>query len=250
MSLQFSTTHDQISVNGVKVMVYGGPGMGKTVLSATMPTPLIISNESGLLSLSRSNLERIYGVNAPGVTYDSIPVILINDIQSFDEAYRFCKDSAEARQFQSICLDSISEMAESVLNSLKRSVKDPRQAYGELIEKMETNVRKFRDLPGKNVYISAKEGYSRDEISGITRYGPSMPGAKLGPSLPFFFDEVFRLAVNRDSQGNTYRYLSTQPDLQFEAKDRSGALAPIEYPHLGMVIQKILGGQNADKVPV
>jgi hypothetical protein len=68
-----------------------------------------------------------------------------------------------------------------------------------------------------------------------------MPGAKLGNKLPYFFDEVFRLAVGQTPQGEKYRFLQTQPDLQYEAKDRSGALAPVETPVLSAVFAKILG---------
>ena len=67
-----------------------------------------------------------------------------------------------------------------------------------------------------------------------------MPGSKLGNQLPFFFDEVFRLGVNKDQQGNSFRFLKTQPDLQYEAKDRSGALDPMEAPILGAIFQKIM----------
>ena len=109
------------------------------------------------------------------------------------------RQSAEAKNFQSIGLDSISEIGEVVLNNAKRQVKDPRQAYGELIEKMETLVRAFRDIPGKNVLVSAKMEPTKDELSGIVKYGPSMPGAKLGPKLPYFFDIVMRLGIGKDT---------------------------------------------------
>jgi hypothetical protein len=68
-----------------------------------------------------------------------------------------------------------------------------------------------------------------------------MPGSKLGPQLPYLFDEVFRLGINKTPQGEQYRFLQTQPDLQCDAKDRSGALDPIEQPDLNHVITKILG---------
>jgi hypothetical protein len=80
----------------------------------------------------------------------------------------------------------------------------------------------------------------KDELSGIVKYGPSMPGAKLGPKLPFFFDEVFRLGVSKDQQGKEFRFLQTQPDLQFEAKDRSGALSLSEPPNLNYIFNKIV----------
>ena len=65
-------------------------------------------------------------------------------------------------------------------------------------------------------------------------------GAKLGPNLPYFYDFVFRLGVNKDAQGNSFRFLQTAPDIQFVAKDRSGKLDAMEYPHLGNVITKAL----------
>lgn len=240
MALQFTTAEQAADVGGVKVLVYGDAGHGKTMLAATLPAPVLISAESGLLSLKRKNIERLFGVGTAGINYE-IPVIQIRTVEDLSDAYRFCATAAEAKQFQSIGLDSISEIAEVVLNNAKRQVKDPRQAYGELIEKMESLVRAFRDLPGRHVYIAAKMEPMKDELTGIVKFGPSMPGAKLGPKLPYFFDEVFRLGVNNDPQGNPYRFLQTQPNLQFVAKDRSGALASMEPPHLGYLFNKILG---------
>lgn len=240
MALTFSTAEQASESGGIKVLVYGDAGMGKTMLAATMPSPVLISAESGLLSLKQKNIQRVFGADAYGISYH-IPVMLIKNVDDLSEAYRWCAGAAEAKQFQSIGLDSITEIAEVVLNNAKRQVKDPRQAYGELIEKMESLVRGFRDLPGKNVYMAAKMEPMKDELTGVVRFGPSMPGAKLGPKMPYFFDEVFRLAVNKDPQGNPYRFLQTQPDLQFVAKDRSGALASMEPPHLTHVFTKILG---------
>lgn len=240
MALQFSTAEQSSENNGVKVLIYGDSGMGKTMIAATAPSPVLISAESGLLSLKSANVARVFGANQTEITYN-MPVILVRNVDDLVEAHRWCATSAEARSFQTVGLDSISEIAEVVLNNAKRQVKDPRQAYGELIEKMESLVRSFRDLPGKHVYMAAKMEPMKDELTGVVRFGPSMPGAKLGPKFPYFFDEVFRLAVNKDPQGNSYRYLQTQPDLQFVAKDRSGALASIERPHLSYCFSKILG---------
>lgn len=225
MALQFTTTDRAAIDSGVKVLVYGQAGVGKTVLASTAPAPIILSAESGLLSLRRT----------------SIPVILINHITDLNDSLQWLLNSAEARQFQTVCLDSLSEVAEVVLNNAKRQVKDPRQAYGELIEKMELTVRAFRDIPGKNVYMSAKLEPIKDELTGIVKYAPSMPGSKLGAKLPYFFDEVFRLGINKTPQGQEFRFLQTQPDLQYEAKDRSGVLASVEEPNLAKIFSKIQG---------
>lgn len=239
MALNFTDAEHASTVSGVKCLVYSGSGAGKTVLMATAPAPVMISAEAGALSLRKANLERIFGVGHPSITYN-MPMIVVQNTDDIADAYRWCLQSNEARQFQTVGMDSISEIMEQILNNAKRQVKDPRQAYGELIEKGQTMVRSFRDLPNKNVIISAKMEPMKDELSGVTKYGPSVPGSKLGPSLPYFFDEVFHLGINKDTQGQDFRYLRTQPDLQYEAKDRSGALLPIEFPHLGAIFAKIL----------
>lgn len=51
MAIKIQSTAD-IVFNGVKCIVYGGAGVGKTRLCATAPRPIIISAEEGLLSLS------------------------------------------------------------------------------------------------------------------------------------------------------------------------------------------------------
>lgn len=239
MGMEFTTANDATEVGGVKVLVHGGSGSGKTVLMATMPSPILISAESGLLSLRRKNLEQMFGVATPGIEYD-VKVIKVTTVEDLAAAHAWCKANAWSNGFRSVGLDSISEIMEQVLSNAKAQVKDPRQAYGELIEKGQMLVRAFRDLPGLNICVAAKQEPAKDELSGVTRYGPSVPGSKLGPSLPYFFDEVFALRIGKQTDGREFRYLQTQPDLQYEAKDRSGMLAPMEYPHLGAVFSKVL----------
>lgn len=242
MAIQLVSAHSLALNHGVKCMTYGRAGMGKTMLTATAPNPVLISAESGVLSLKRENIERVWGVNSPGICYN-IPVIQITTLQDLIEAEVWCRTSAEAGQFQTICLDSITEIAEAVLENAKGQVKDPRQAYGELITQMQKVIKSFRDLKGKHVYMSAKEERFKDESTGITLAGPMMPGAKLGPSIGYLFDEVFQLTTGKNPDNSVYRYLKTQPDFSADAKDRSGALAPVEFPHLGSVFAKIMAGQ-------
>lgn len=224
MAIRITTAAQAATLHGVKLLVYGRAGMGKTTLCATAPNPIILSAEAGLLSLRRSNL----------------PVIEIKTLEDLQDAYQWATESEEAKSFETICLDSLSEIAEVVLNNAKRTSKDPRQAYGELIERMGTTVRSFRDLSGKHVYMSAKQEGIKDDTVGTTTYGPSMPGSKLGGQLPYMFDEVLRLTVGRTPDGQEYRYLQTRPDFQSEAKDRSGALDAMEPPDLTAIINKIL----------
>jgi len=241
MAIQLKPTSQLSVANGVKVIVYARAGMGKTMLCATAPNPVIISAESGLLSLRPDNIAKVFGANDPSISYD-MPVIEVSTVQDLIEIEQWARQSNEAKQFQTICLDSITEIGEKILANAKQQVKDPRQAYGELIEKAVTTIKAYRDLKGFNVYMSAKEERVKDEGTGITLAGPAMPGQKTGPSMPYLYDEVFNLNVAKDMQTQqSYRYLRTQPDFNYDAKDRSGSLDEIEMPHLGYVFAKIMG---------
>lgn len=225
MTVHITTTQQAAQLHGIKCLVYGKSGSGKTKLASTAPSPIILSAESGILSLREFQ----------------IPMIQIKTVADLTEVHQWAQNSAEAKQFATIYIDSISEIGEVVLANAKAQVKDPRQAYGELIEKMMATIKAFRDLPGKNVVMAAKQEPIKDEMTGIVQYGPSMPGSKLGPQLPYLFDEVFRLGVGKTPQGVEYRFLQTGPDLQYDAKDRSGSLDPVERPDLSFVFSKILG---------
>lgn len=225
MAISLKSTSD-IRLNGVKVLVYGMAGAGKTTLNVGLPNPVILSAEAGLLSIADSG----------------IPFIEIRSMDDLREAYEWAVGSQEADQFESVSLDSISEIGEVVLNTeLKRS-KDPRQAYGEMQHQMTDIIRAFRDLPGRHVYFSAKAEKSQDE-SGRVLYAPAMPGNKVGQALPYFFDEVLALRMERDTEGKVQRALMTESDGLWQAKDRSGKLDPWEAPDLGAIIRKI-GGEE------
>ena len=223
MAIQLKRT-SEVALNGVKLVVYGQAGAGKTSLIATLPSPIAISAESGLLSLSGHD----------------IPYIEISDYATLLEAYRWLTESAEAAQFESIAIDSISEIAEVVLAHEKRINKDGRAAYGEMAVQVLEMMRAFRDISGKNVYFSAKCEKSQDE-TGRMLYSPSMPGNKLGQQIPYLVDEVLALRVERDAEGNTQRALMCHSDGLWQAKDRSGRLDAWEAPDLGEIIRKIRG---------
>ncbi len=213
-----------LSANGVKLLVYGQAGAGKTSLIKTLPSPIVLSAEGGLLSIQDADL----------------PYIEIDSMDTLREAWSWLNGSAEAQAHKSVALDSISEIAEVVLNAEKKATKDPRQAYGAMQEQMADIIRAFRDLPGRHVYMSAKLEKTQDEM-GRVLYAPSMPGNKTGQSLPYFFDEVLALRVEKDGDGNTQRALMCDSDGLWLAKDRSGKLAAWEAPDLGAIISKIGG---------
>jgi len=224
MAINLKST-GSMSANGVKLLVYGQAGAGKTSLIKSLPHPIVLSAEGGLLSIQDADL----------------PYIEITSMADLKEAYEWVTGE-HGSNFKSVALDSISEIAEVVLNHEKKVNKDPRAAYGAMQEQMADIIRAFRDLPGKHVYMSAKLEKTQDEM-GRVLYAPSMPGNKTGQSLPYFFDEVLALRVEKDSEGNTQRALMCDTDGLWLAKDRSGKLGAWEAPDLGEIIAKI-GGKS------
>jgi phage nucleotide-binding protein len=213
-----------LHANGVKLLVYGNAGSGKTSLIPTLPNPVVFSAEGGLLSIADADVSFV-------------------EVSSYDtlmEAYKWVTSSDEAKHFESIALDSISEIAEVVLNHEKKIAKDPRQAYGAMQEQMSDIIRAFRDIPNKHVYFTAKCEKATDETGRIL-YAPSMPGNKTGQQLPYFFDEVLALRVEKDAEGVAQRALMCDSDGIWQAKDRSGKLGAWEAPDLGAIIAKIGG---------
>ena len=224
MTLNFTTTDKASANHGIKALVYGGAGSGKTTLCGTAPKPLIISAEAGLLSL-RSQ---------------SHPVITITSAEELDEAYNWCVTDAKKNGVETVCLDSISEIVEQILRSEKGKTKDPRAAYGEMATRAFDIVKKFRDLQGLHVLITAKQTTATDPITGVAKAAPTAPGQQVGPGLPYLFDLVMHAATDKTPEGETYHYLRTHAAFNAEAKDRSGSLDELEYPDFSNIITKVL----------
>ena len=227
--LTFSTTRREAAVHGIKMLVYGSAGSGKTTLCGTAPSPIIISAEAGLLSLRDKD----------------IPVIVVSSMDDVDKAYQWVKANATAHNIKTVCLDSISEIVEKCLSAEKSKTKDPRQAYGEMANRAIELVKSFRDLPGLHVVITAKQTSVTDPVTGVQKAAPTAPGQQVGPALPYLFDLVFHAYTDKNPQtGETYHALRTHAAFNAEAKDRSGALDEIEYPDVMNIINKIFNKQQ------
>jgi hypothetical protein len=208
----------------VNMLVYGQSGAGKTTLCSTIDNIIILSAEGGLLSLP-----------------EGIPYLEIKTVEDLYEAYEFITEG-EGKEYTTVALDSITEIAEVVLANEKDKVADARQAYMKLGDIMSKLIRSFRDLE-KHTIIIAKAEKDKDE-SGKMLWSPMMPGAKLAQSLPYHFDEVLALRVEHDEEGNNMHMIQTHNDGLWSAKDRSGKLGDWEDPNLSKIIGKILSKED------
>jgi len=84
MAINLKTTSG-LHANGVKLLVYGQAGAGKTSLIPTLPNPIVLSAEGGLLSIADAD----------------IPFIEISSMMDLTEAYGWLTESKEAEGYQS-----------------------------------------------------------------------------------------------------------------------------------------------------
>lgn len=228
--IKIQKLEDVIDRRGIKILVYGASGAGKTRAIETLPgRVLIASAEAGLLSL------------AQGTDSARLDVVEITSIDGLREVHRVVSKAGHGYDW--VVLDSVSEIAETCLVELKKKNPDPRAAYGAIQDEIGGILRAFRDLD-VGVYFSAKEAREKDEATQRVSYGIMMPGAKLGLAIPYIFDEVFRLVVVDDKDAETgvverVRWLLTASDSKNTAKDRSGVLDPYEPCDLGAIAAKI-----------
>ncbi|MBU0990947.1 MAG: ATP-binding protein [Proteobacteria bacterium] len=244
----------QDSANRICCLIIGKYGLGKTSLIRTIlgqafiegiwqqkadPDALdkvvVISAESGLLAVRDL------------VKDGKVEGYEIGSLEDFKEAYQLLASTKEMKERYSwIFVDSLTEIASRCEEAMKAKYPNSSDTYkmwGDYSSIMTTLIKAFRDLPEYSVVFTCLETVEKDENN--KRYiAPMMAGKGLKEKLPSFFDEVFYLTIEQDSNGKDHRIFYTQPVKEYPAKDRSGKLNPIEMPNLLTIKNKILNGGN------
>jgi hypothetical protein len=217
----------------VKMLIYGVPGVGKTMLSGSsdeverMRPVLFVDIEGGTKTIRDK--------------YPDVEVLRVKD--EFDEKGRLVKTSWERLQdvyedirkgvlpYKTYVIDSLTEGQKmSMYSVMTRTVKgDPtrdldipaQRDWGKSGEMVRRMVRAFRDLDA-NVIFTALEASDKDQQTGAVTITPSLPG-KLRYEISAFLDEVLYMYTKVEKDGIIRRVL-TQPTGKFIAKDRSGRL--------------------------
>lgn len=218
------------AVDGINIMGYGRPGVGKTEFIRGMPSPLIISSERGNMTLRNMN----------------IPVAYVESGLDLKEAYEWVKKDG-GKNIKSVAMDSVSDIANTMLKLAKLVNTNGQKAYGDVADVTLDYMRKFRDLPFIHKYFIAQQEFVKNEATGALQAQPAFPGKQIGQNAPYFFDLLLRFEAweNPETKENVY-YVQTKADQNADAKDRSGVLDKYELnPDFNTIMTKIYGGQQS-----
>lgn len=214
---------------GVKAIVYGPPGSGKTPICAeTAPRAVVCMTEPGFLSMRKSNV-----LTWPAFNPDK-----------FDEFIAWGTTSAEAKNFDTFVFDSISQACEAKVDrELGGTTKGGNEqhglrAYGVMARWAMDHLFKLYFLPEKHIILVAK--LQNFEQGGGFYRRPYFPGKELPVRVPHLFDLVMCLG-NWNIPGvvpSPTKAFRCHEQFDLMARDRSGNLLEYEPPNMGIVINK------------
>jgi hypothetical protein len=244
---------------GVKLVLLGKSGIGKTTQLKSMPedSTLFVDLEAGDLSVKSWKGDCIRPKTWP--EFRDLAVFLagpnpcLPDDMPFSKAHfetvcRAFGDPGQLAKYTTYFVDSITVLSRMCLGWAKsqpgaisdRTGKpDLRGAYGLLGQEMVGTLTHLQHARGKNVIFVAILDEKMDDF-GRKTFVPQIEGSKTPLELPGIVDEVITLAELPNEEGESRRgfVCQTLNPWSLPAKDRSGTLNLVEPPHLGNLIRK------------
>lgn len=214
---------------GVKAIIYGPAGTGKTPLLNSAPRPVLLATEAGLLSMRGSNIP----------TYEAYTS------QRVDEFFKWFFGSTETKNFDTLGIDSGSQIADIYLNaalsgkSSSGNKKHGMAAYGEMATNTMEHLRTLYYTRYKHVYMICKEQIADIDFQSLRR--PYFPGQVLPIDVPHLYDFIIRLAKT-NVPGFIGETLAFQCNgaINIMARNRTGNLNDFEEPHFGKLVLKAM----------
>lgn len=243
-------------------LIHSDSKVGKTTLGATCPPPILILDAEGgtkFLPLAPS-LTKMYGRafslkewqpgREPPPRYDGTwdaCVVHVHEWQTVTQVYTALLQAAH--DFQSLVVDSISEIQRRCKASLNGTEVMKIQDWGRLLVEMDTIIRGLRDLtnhPVRPLRVALFIAETRQNQGG--KWKPYMQG-QIEVALPYWMDVVGYLFTEKlvDANGQATeeevrRLLITQHP-QFEAGNRlQGSLgAVVDDPNIYEMYTRVFG---------
>lgn len=244
---------------GVKALVLGQPGVGKTSLLRTLDPAktLFLDLEAGNLSVQDVQVDElrpqtwqecrdiacfIAGPNANASPKD-------NYSQKHYEAV--CEkfgDPDALSKYETLFLDSVTvagrmcfawcEQQPEAFNA--KGERNLLAIYGLHGREMIQWITRLQQARTRNVVFVCLLDAKEDDF-GRKTWSAQIDGSKTGREMPGIVDEVISMVIIHPEDGPPFRAFVTDPANQwgYPAKDRSGRLEPMEKPHLGDLFAKL-----------
>lgn len=223
----------------IKMLVYGDPGVGKTVFSCSGDKTIFVDVEGGSLSVqSRIKSKKV----------------VKKKFETFDEIEDFIRTLHEkgGGKADTLVIDSVTELQKKLMDYIVESHPEVKRPYGDGLtvgdwgyntERMRRFIRMARDLD-MNVILTALAMEEKNEVTGAVKTMPKM-SSKLAADVCGYVDIVGYLYVDNvetEDGVEPMRRMLVQPVGAYYAKDRSGMLGTvIDNPTFPGVYDMIFG---------
>jgi len=230
-------------VDTLNILVYGPPGVGKTVFAgstedvAAARDVLFLDVEAGTMSIR----DRKFLIGH-ATTWNELK-----------EVVNWFLSDPGAKKIKTVCIDSLTEVvklatAQVIQDDMMRNpTRDvdlsTLQDWQRTILRVSRMVQLLRDA-GVNFVATALAAELKDELSGAVIKKPALPG-KLSDEIPGYFDVVGYLYIDTTDKNNgAKRMLRVDPTYNILAKDRSSKLGSVvSEPTFSKVYDAIFGGK-------
>lgn len=223
--MEVFSTRDAGKYSGASILLYGQAGIGKTTALASLPKPIILSAEAGLLPLQGHDLS----------------FAKIGSLDDVRKAFKWLSDPENSERFETLVIDSISEVCDMAYKDSKDRVGDEVvKLYPDMRSTVATLLRSFKTLP-MHFVCTCRETVK--ELRKGKQLAPTVVGNKLADDLPHVFDLVLHYTIDSDNN----RVVYTNSKSGSVAKDRTGKLPSVISDtdgFLGKIIDKVAGGSN------
>ena len=263
MSLPIISADDRLKeTRGIKGVIFGKSGIGKTSLLWTLdaPTTLFMDMEAGDLAIEGwsgdSIRPRTWQQCRDFAVFIGGPNPALREDQVYSEAHyeAVCEkfgDPSSLDKYETVFVDSITVAGRLCLQwckgqpqafSERTGKPDTRGAYGLHGQEMIGWLTHLQHTRGKNIWFVGILDEKTDDFNRKL-FLPQIDGSKTGLELPGIVDQVVTMAEIQSEDGSAFRAFvnHTLNPYGFPAKDRSGRLEALEEPHLGKLMAKIKG---------
>lgn len=208
---------------GCKALIYGPAGSAKTPIFNTAPRPLLLATEPGLLSMKGSKIP----------TYEAYTPAKV------DEFFKWFFNSTETKNFDTLGIDSGSQIADIYLVDAQKNNKHGLKAYGEMADNTMAHLRTLYYKRYCHTYVICKEEVK--DLDGQSMRRPYFPGQVLPIQVPHLYDFILRLAktIVPNQPPDTLAF-QCNGSYNVMSRNRTGNLDDYEPPHFGALVDKAM----------